>query len=314
VIYDAHTGLRKGYAFAEYRTPREAVEAANDLNGLKVAHKFLKVALARPREAVTQKGNLHITGIPQSWSIIDLFNYFRFLGQLISCKILTDPITRMSRGIAFVRFANHEEASDVRSRLNGEKPYGEREPLIMNYAHACGPRALQRQATTPSVDGSTHSGASSPPSPSEPTETDLAIEQQETGGSYLRTLPMPQPVRNNLPQLSQQEVADFMATHRPLFEGLPRPARQYFNSWPIFVGNLDNTQGETFLKMVFQQYGALESVKVMQNGTPRGHGFGFVNMWNPDEAIVAVLSLNGKEVNGRTLVVHFKALTMQPRT
>jgi len=309
MVYDRQTGQRKGYAFAEYSQSIEAVQAANELNGTQMGTHFLKACLSRPQDPTITNANLHITGIPKSWVIIDLFNYFRFLGQLVSCKLLTDPVTRMSRGIGFVRFANHQQASDARSQLNGQKPYGEVEPFIITYAHSHGPSVLRRRRETNS-SGSSSSGTTSP-ALSQTTSVETQPEASEPTTSYLMTLPMPEPVRISPPPLTAQEIATFMTNHLPLFAGLPRPARQYFNSWPIFVGNLDNTQNETFLRMVFQQYGALESVKIMRMGEADGHGYGFVNMWNPDEAIVAVLSVHGKEENGRKLVAQFKPLKMQ---
>ncbi len=304
MVYDLHTGLRRGYAFAEYSRSKEAVEAANQLNGFRVGENHLKVAISKPQDPSICNANLHITGIPKNWSILDLFTYFRFLGQVVNCKLLIIPTIPGNRGIAFVRFANHQQASDVRSRLNGHTPYGEHDPLIMSFAHSNGPRAIRRHAANANMSSHSTSTTVQPQTNSGNTQSQVP----QPGSSYLRTLPAPQPVRINLPPPSQQEIANFMTLHRPLFVGLPRPVRQYFNSWPIFVGNLDTTQGETFLRMVFQQYGALESVRIMDKGTPHGQGYGFVNMWNPDEAIVAVLSLNGKEANGRKLAVQFKPL------
>jgi len=56
----------------------------------------------------------------------------------------------MSKEIGFVRFADHQQASDVRSRLNGQKHYGEVEPLIITYAHLHGLGSLRRREAMPS--------------------------------------------------------------------------------------------------------------------------------------------------------------------
>lgn len=72
----------------------------------------------------------------------------------------------------------------------------------------------------------------------------------------------------------------------------------------IYVGNLpfDATEGE--LRQMFEPYGAVDSISLVNdNMTGRFRGFAFVEM--PDEsAAPAMAGLNGKDVRGRTLTVN----------
>jgi len=72
----------------------------------------------------------------------------------------------------------------------------------------------------------------------------------------------------------------------------------------IYVGNLNYRVREHDLKAVMEEFGTVESVKVVKDReTGRSKGFGFVEMQNDDEAQRAIDELNEKEVEGRRMVV-----------
>ena len=73
----------------------------------------------------------------------------------------------------------------------------------------------------------------------------------------------------------------------------------------IFVGNLAYQTTESELEAAFAAFGAVERVSVVRDrdtGQPRG--FAFVEMTNGNEAANAINSLNGTEMNGRSLNVN----------
>jgi RNA recognition motif-containing protein len=73
----------------------------------------------------------------------------------------------------------------------------------------------------------------------------------------------------------------------------------------IFVGNLNYSITEDDLKEIFEEYGELNSVKLITDKfTGRSKGFGFVEMPDADEAKKAIEELNGAEVEGRSMVVN----------
>ena len=73
----------------------------------------------------------------------------------------------------------------------------------------------------------------------------------------------------------------------------------------IYVGNLSYDATEDDLKKAFEEFGQVESVKIiMDRYTGRSRGFGFVEMTSDEEAHAAISGMNGREVQGRPLKVN----------
>ena len=72
----------------------------------------------------------------------------------------------------------------------------------------------------------------------------------------------------------------------------------------IYVGNLNYRVREEDLKQVLEEYGVVDSVKIIKDrDTGRSKGFAFVEMANDDEAKKAIEELNEAEYEGRQMVV-----------
>jgi cold-inducible RNA-binding protein len=73
----------------------------------------------------------------------------------------------------------------------------------------------------------------------------------------------------------------------------------------IYVGNLSFDSNEGDLKTLFEQYGTVDSAKIISDQfTGRSRGFGFVEMADRDEGLRAIQELDAKEFSGRTLKVN----------
>ena len=73
----------------------------------------------------------------------------------------------------------------------------------------------------------------------------------------------------------------------------------------IFVGSLPFKLEESELRVFFEQYGEVTSVKIIIDvNTRQNKGFGFVEMPNDAEGLKAIEGLNGFEIGGRALVVN----------
>ncbi|MFA6232766.1 MAG: RNA-binding protein [Bacteroidota bacterium] len=82
----------------------------------------------------------------------------------------------------------------------------------------------------------------------------------------------------------------------------------------IYVGNLAYNVREDELRSVFENHGAVDSVKViMDRDTGRSKGFAFVEMPNDAEAKAAIEQLNGVELQERSITVN-EAKPREPRS
>ena len=73
----------------------------------------------------------------------------------------------------------------------------------------------------------------------------------------------------------------------------------------IYVGNLHFDLNEDELKKAFEEYGAVNTAKIIiDKATGRSRGFGFVEMADDDEAREAIDNLNGAEIKGRKVNVN----------
>ena len=72
----------------------------------------------------------------------------------------------------------------------------------------------------------------------------------------------------------------------------------------IYVGNLPYSTTDESMRALFSEFGDVSSVRIItDNMTGQSKGFGFIEMSNDGEADAAIAALNGKEVDGRTIVV-----------
>ena len=73
----------------------------------------------------------------------------------------------------------------------------------------------------------------------------------------------------------------------------------------IYVGNLPYKVTENSLRSMFEEFGEIESAKVITDRySGRSKGFGFVEMPSNSDADRAIKALNGKFIEGRNIKVN----------
>jgi len=72
----------------------------------------------------------------------------------------------------------------------------------------------------------------------------------------------------------------------------------------IYIGNIPYTMKDENLVEIFQEFGSVESAKVIvDKKTKRSKGYGFVSMKDPADEDAAVIGMNGQDVGGRKVKV-----------
>ena len=73
----------------------------------------------------------------------------------------------------------------------------------------------------------------------------------------------------------------------------------------LYVGNLPFSQNDQSIEELFAEFGTVEFAKVITiRNSGRSKGFGFVEMATEEEAQAAISQMDGKEIEGRNLVVN----------
>lgn len=72
----------------------------------------------------------------------------------------------------------------------------------------------------------------------------------------------------------------------------------------LFIGGISYSTTQETLQEAFSEVGTVESAVIITDKmTGRSKGFGFVEMSTEEEAQKAIETLNGKEIDGRTINV-----------
>ncbi|XP_063853958.1 ELAV-like protein 3 isoform X8 [Scylla paramamosain] len=317
LIRDKVTGVSQGqslgYGFVNYVRQDDAERAINQLNGLRLQNKTIKVSYARPSSEAIKGANLYVSGLPKSMTQQDLENMFRPYGSIITSRILCDNITGemhsgLSKGVGFIRFDQRIEAERAIQKLNGTVPDGAAEPITVKFANnpsnnnkAVPPLAAYLSPLTRRYGGPIHHPAGRfryiPLSPL--TRHSLVFPQVKTVDS--------------LPDQPSELSQDMKTKYSPgsgdnlLGNSLLPGSALNGSGWCIFVYNLAPETEENILWQLFGPFGAVQNVKVIRDlQTNKCKGFGFVTMTNYDEAVVAIQSLNGYTLGNRVLQVSFK--------
>jgi len=82
-----------------------------------------------------RSNNLYFSGCPAHWTQEDVFNTFKVYGDVIHCKLLTDPNTKASKQSGFVKYSTIESAANAIAGLsNSTAPDVDGKTLIVRYA------------------------------------------------------------------------------------------------------------------------------------------------------------------------------------
>ena len=288
VIKDRQNQVSLGYAFINYTIAGDAEKAIQNLNGLPLQSKTIKVSYARPSCTTIKNANLYIAYLPKTFTQGELEALFRPFGNIITSKILLDKATGLSRGVGFVRYDKHTEAESAIVALNGRHLAGSVQPILVKFANQAKTTNPGPMATSVAVNGMAALTR----------RTNPMFNSSGAGGPMRHTLASIRfnPVSVN-PGMSVASV-NTMPT--------PSPSPIGVQGFCVFVYNLPENAQDSVLYQLFGPFGAVTSVKVIRDGEGKCKRYGFVNMVNYEEAFTAITALSGFIVDGKPLQVSFK--------
>ncbi|KAI8088294.1 hypothetical protein BDF21DRAFT_450017 [Thamnidium elegans] len=128
LIRDKRTGISSGYAFIGFPTSQSAQRALNTIHGSKIPNSKRTFRLNWAsgggiydrKEDRAPEYSLFVGDLSNDVDETFLLSVFR--SRYVSChsaKIMTDPLSGLSRGYGFVRFLNQMEQQDALMEMNG---------------------------------------------------------------------------------------------------------------------------------------------------------------------------------------------------
>lgn len=309
IVREKGTMKSMGYGFVKFATAAEAQRAIAALSGYQMENKKLKVAIARPQGSGVKNTNLYVAGLEPHMTSEELQSIFQTYGKVTELKVLSDPATKQSRCVGFVRFDTQEEADAAIAGLNGVTLPNASKPLIVRVAeeHRDRRTGMTQPAMMTARQGNMRYNPMGMYGPNMP-----QVGYQYPPGPYGQQYPSAAgfppaypPPGNMFGQQPYPGAANPVPPGVPAVPGAAQ--RDLSNTYCLFVYNLPPETDESYMYQLFGPYGAVANVKVMRDLTTNlCKGFGFVNMTKLDDAQTAISALNGAQIGTKTLQVSFK--------
>lgn len=315
LVREKTTGESLGYAFVKYGKVSEADKAIRTLNGLRLQNKTIKVSIARPSSESIKGANLYICGLPKKMTQSELEDLFSSCGHIINARILYDNKSGLSRGVAFIRFDQRNEAENAVHRFNGFQIQSDissgllNEPITVKFANSPSfitsenfgynllKQAAHFQSSTNPRSVSTNSASSN--------NLLNSFQHLTTLSDRFKCISSPGSMVNDL----FPALASAAAVVNPLLAPAIAASSGALTAtgWCIFVYNIAPETEEANLWQLFGPFGAVQTVKLIRDqDSNKCKGFAFVTMSNYEEALLAIHSLNGFCMGDRVLQVSFK--------
>eukprot|EP00736_Rhodelphis_marinus_P004514 Rmarinus@m.24621 len=289
IVTDRLTGTCLGYGFVKFELADSALEAIENMNGLAIDNKRLKVFFANAPDMYSQASAelVYVSQLQDVTTEDDLTNWFGPFGKINSVHLFRDE-HGASRRAGHILFAQRDVAEKAVTGLNGQVPQGYASPISVKFSFLA--------QTKSNGDGNR-------------TKRRQFQQQYNTAAQYA-TLPQQYGAAfgQGLNMWGQQYV-----------EGISRVAGMNIsqNFIPktqpgpncLFVYNLPRTCNEEFLFRLLSNYGQVENVKVIRD-MHKGHckGYGFANLSRREDAVSAIQNLNGYCIEpNKPLQVKFKS-------
>lgn len=310
------TGLTFG--FVKYGAVEQAQAAIAGMNGAMVGTSVLEVKLADadPTEKAlngkTPSDNLYVRNLPNTLDDRQLRDLFTPYGGVLDCRILHNGEGQRGAG-ALVRMASVEEATLAINALNGQRPPGGSDILLVRYADTEEEKAKRKDRKKPGpVAGGTARFSPYTIAPKPGIAPMAGMIQPAPGPAY--SIPgysaWPAGVADPMAAVGAYQSNGAYAMHgMPGYEmyTAPIPQQPQEQCSSIYIKNLPSDCGKLFLYEKFAPFGPIQSVKTLEDETGACRGVGFVNFGDGGAASRAVQALNGAKVGERNLHVSLQA-------
>lgn len=300
IIREKSSGYSYGYGFVKYQKQEHATRAIEELNGLQILNKNIKVAYSLPAGQDNKNINVYVKGLPPSTTNDSLRNLFESYGSIIECRAISDKITGLCQGIGFVLFSKKEEAQKSIEALNGTTLEGGLESLIVKYARKENKKPPQTQTNVPPYFPPwTNNNIGRRP----PMRAPMSANPMMQGGGPIRGMASGR--GRNFNRFSPMTGPRFgMGSAQPRFHATQPLAQPGFI---VFVYGIGPLTDENDLWEMCSPFGDVKRVNVIRDYQKnQGKGYGFVTFSSYQEATYCISQLDGSMYGGKLLQVSLK--------
>lgn len=125
VVVDKKTNKSLNYGYAQFATDDQAAEAQKVLNNSMIEDKVITVSLQQIDNKPNPKANILIRNLAAGVTQKDIFTHYSKFGEIQKCK-LECYADGLSRGFAYVQFAQEKDATDAINATNGSEFEGKK--------------------------------------------------------------------------------------------------------------------------------------------------------------------------------------------
>lgn len=304
------------YGFVRFSSPEEGQMAINTMNNFKFGTRRLQVRVANEKshsdgddsmegETDIQNNNarialkntvdtptesLLITGLPQNVTEQTLQEVFGAYAAVIEVQVLAQ--SGAAGSVATVRLSSVDDAIWMMTNLNGNIPQGLDTPLNLRYHKAYAMKTM--------LDTTARCGAAADPMGI--AESMIATAQH---GAIKTTLPSNRytPYGGSKSSAASPALMQAVSDTVSKLKGFPAPI-DGMDPANLYIKSLPQDADDLYLYNIFSPFGALQSVHIMADDQGLCNGVGFVRFGFPQDAQIAVSTLNGNRLpDGNILYV-----------
>ncbi|KAK4757467.1 hypothetical protein SAY87_018768 [Trapa incisa] len=324
VCRDLTTRRSLGYGYVNYTNPSDAARAMEMLNFTPLNEKPIRVMYSHRDPSIRRSGagNIFIKNLDKSIDNKTLHETFSTFGNILSCKISTDP-SGQSKGYGFVQYDNEESAQKAIEKLNGM--------LINDKQVYVGPflRKQERESTSEKTKFNNVYVKNLSDSTNDDDLKNIFgefgvitsavvmrdadgkskcfgfvnFEDADAAARAVEALNGKKFDEKEWYVGKAQKKSEREVELKQKFEQNNKEKADKFQGANLYVKNLDDSIDDEKLKELFSPFGTITSYKVMRDPTGISRGSGFVAFSAPEDASKALSEMLGKMVAGKPIYV-----------
>ncbi|KAG6406883.1 hypothetical protein SASPL_134527 [Salvia splendens] len=313
-----------GYGYVNYANPQDAARALELLNFTPLNSKSIRVMYSHRDPSVRKSGmaNIFIKNLDKAIDNKALHDTFSSFGNILSCKIATDPHGQ-SKGYGFVQFDTEEAAQSAIDKLNG---------MLINDKQVYVGHFLRKQERDTTQANAKFTNVFVKNLADTITDDNLKTTFGEYGVITSAVVMRDADGKSKCFGFVNFEHADDAAKAvealngkkfddkewyvgkaqkksereqelKTRFEQTTRETVDKFPGVNLYVKNIDDSIDDDRLRELFSGFGTITSCKVMRDPSGISRGSGFVAFSTPEEASRALTEMNGKMLISKPLYV-----------